>query len=290
MSTANVETAGADAPLAAPAAIDTSMSAGAGAVDAAMTGAAAAAGGAPATASAGHVTYGATRGRRFAFSFVFLLLLPFYVSLGPMIVSRLMHGHWTGTTGLMVLAVAFTVVMYLVLVETLGSIRSEVELGSRSARVTLPKGRGLLSMLQFETSEFAFADVASVEMRREVYGGSIAPMMLKGARVVKKNGDIVRLGYINEANEDPALPFIEIAERIAHRAGVPLVDGGSVRRSARRKMLGLKAEGPPEQHAVAEAELAELNRKHARLIGVLVSVLVVLVVLGILGDMLEPPR
>ncbi len=235
-----------------------------------------------------HITYGATRGRRFAFSMIFLLLLPFYVSLGPMIGSRLMHGYWTGTGGLIVLAIAFTVVMYLVLAETLASIRSEVELGLKGARVTLPKGRGLTSMLMFDTNEFAYSDIAAVEMRREVYGGAIAPMMLKGARVVKKNGDIVRLGYINEANEDPALPYVEIAERIAHRAGVPLIDGGSVRRSARRKMLGLRAEGPPEQQAVEEAELRDLNRKHARLITVLVAVLVVLVALGILSDLLEP--
>ncbi|MBL8565182.1 MAG: hypothetical protein JNM89_05645 [Hyphomicrobiaceae bacterium] len=242
----------------------------------------------PAPNAAGHITYGATGGRRFAFSIIFLLLLPFYVSLGPMIGSRLMHGYWTGTTGLIVLAVAFTIVIYLVLVETLASIRSEVELGLKGARVTLPKGRGLTSILQFETNEFAYSDVASVEMRREVYGGALAPMMMKGARVVKKNGDIVRLGYINEANEDPALPYIEIAERIAHRSGVPLVDGGSVRRSARRKMLGLRAEGPPEMHAVEEAELSELNRKHARLIIALVTALVVLVALGILSDFLEP--
>lgn len=284
MSTASSETVAAT-PLAGPAvsAPPTGTSATAGQVAAASSGH-------PPPAPAALVTYGASRGRRFAFSFIFLLLLPFYVSLAPMIGSRLVHGHWTGTTGLIVLAVAFTIVMYLVLVETLASIRSEVELGTKAARVTLPKGRGLLSMLQFETSEFAYSDIASIEMRREVYGGSVAPMMLKGARVVKKDGSIVRLGYINEANEDPALPYIEIAERIAHRAGVPLTDGGSVRRSARRKMMGLKAEGAPEQHAVSDAELSELNRKHARLIMVLVSALVILVVLGILGDMLETPR
>ena len=242
---------------------------------------------APAASSAGHVDYHASGGRQFAFSLIFLLLLPFYASLGPMIFWRLNHGLWTGTVGLMVLAVAFTIVMYLVLVELLSSVRSHVHLGVKGARVVLPSGRGLTAQLAFDKTDFAYHDVEAVEMRREVYGGALAPTLLKGARVVLKDGSIVRLGYINEVNEDPAFPVVEIAERIAHRAHVPLIDGGNVRRSARRKMLGIRSEGPREMHEVTEAEVETLNRQHARLVTLLVIVLVVLVGLGILGDMLE---
>lgn len=153
--------------------------------------------------------------------------------------------------------------------------------------MTLPEGRGMMSALRYATNEIAYSDIAAVEMRREVYGGSLAPMMMKGARVVAKDGRIIRLGYVNEANEDPAFPYIEIAQRIANRAGVPLVDGGSVRRSARRKMMGLRSEGPREAHSVDDMEMRELNRKHARLMFALVAGLVVLVLLGIVGDMMD---
>lgn len=231
--------------------------------------------------------YRASGGRRLAFSFIFLLLLPFYVSLVPMLVQRVMHGLWTGVPGLVVLAIAFTIIMFLLLIEVLSSVRADVELGHKAVRLTLPSGRGLTSTLKYETNEIAYADIASVEMRREVYGGSLAPMMMMGARIVTRDGRIVRLGYVNEANEDPAFPYIEIAQRIANRAGVPLVDGGNVRRSARRKMMGLRSEGPPELHEVDEAELRELNRKHARLMMALVTGLVVLVVLGIVGDVID---
>ncbi|MFN3867777.1 MAG: hypothetical protein ACK4MF_01780 [Hyphomicrobiaceae bacterium] len=242
---------------------------------------------ASAATSAGHIDYHASGGRQFAFSLIFLLLLPFYASLGPMIFWRLSHGLWTGTVGLMVLAVAFTVVMYLVLVELLSSVRSHVHLGLRGARVVLPSGRGLTAQLAFDKADFAYEDVEAVEMRREVYGGALAPTLLKGARVVLKDGRIVRLGYINEVDEDPAFPVVEIAERIAHRAHVPLVDGGNVRRSARRKMLGIKSVEPRAMQEVTAAEVEKLNRQHARLITLLVIVLVVLVGLGMLGDMLE---
>lgn len=243
------------------------------------------AGGAP----HGHLHYRASGGRRLAFSFIFLLLLPFYVSLAPMLLTRFANGLWIGTPGLMFLAVAFSIVMLLLLIEVLSSVRAEVELGNKAVRTTLPSGRGLMSMLRYETNEIAYADIEAVEMRREVYGGALAPTMMKGARIVGKGDRIIRLGYVNEANEDPAFPYVEIAERIANRAGVPLVDGGSVRRSARRKMMGLRSQGPPDQHEVDDVELAELNRKHARLMAALVTGLVVLVVLGIVGDVIDSP-
>ena len=110
----------------------------------------------------------------------------------------------------------------------------------------------------------------------------------KGARIITKSGDKVRLGYVNEANVDPAFPYIEIAERIANRAGVEIIDAGSVRRSMPKKMLGIVA-GPREKHSIDEIQMRELNRKHARLMGILVFGLVLLIGFGIVGDMVQPP-
>lgn len=233
------------------------------------------------------IVYRAGGGRRVAFSFIFLLLLPFFISLGPMLWSRISHGHWEGTIGLMVIAIGFAIVMFLVLVEMLHSIRSRVELGNTTVRLTLPSGRGAQPMLRYQTRDIPYKDIASVEMRREIYGGMWAPMMLKGARIVLKSGDKVRLGYVNEANVDPAFPYAEIGERIAHRAGVPIVDGGNVRRSMPKKMLGIVS-GPRESQSIDEQQMSELNRKHARLMAALVVGLIVLVAFGIVGDMMQP--
>jgi len=234
-----------------------------------------------------NLVYRASGGRRLSFSFIFLLLLPFYISLGPMLWARVSQGHWSGTIGLMVLAVGFSIIMFLILIELMSSIRSRVELGTKAVRLTLPKGRGAQPLFRYATHEIPYDDIAAIETRREVYGGSLAPMMLKGARIVLKNGEKVRLGYVNEANVDPAFPFPEIATRIASRANVEIIDTGNVRRSAPKKLFGIPA-APRENRTIDEQQMRDLNRKHARLMIALFSGLAVLVVLGVLGDLMQP--
>ncbi len=233
------------------------------------------------------VIYRASGGRRVAFSFIFLLLFPFFISLGPMLWSRISHGLWEGTIGLMVIAAGFAIIMFLVFVELMHSIRSRIELGNVAVRLTLPSGRGAQPMLRYQTHEIPYKDIEAVEMRREIYGGIWAPMMLKGARILTKSGDKIRLGYVNEANVDPAFPYVEIAERIANRAGVEFIDAGNVRRSYPRKVLGI-ASGPREQHSIDEIQMRDLNRKHARLMAMLILGLFILVGFGIVGDLMQP--
>lgn len=233
------------------------------------------------------IIYRASGGRRVTFSFIFLLLLPFFISLGPMLWSRISHGLWEGTIGLMVIAAGFTVVMFLVFVELMHSIRSRVELGNMAVRLTLPSGRGAQPMLRYQTHEIPYKDIAAVEMRREIYGGIWAPMMLRGARILTKSGEKIRLGYVNEANVDPAFPYVEIAARIANRAGVEMIDAGNVRRLYSKKMLGI-ASGPRKHYSIDEIQMRDLNRKHARLMAMLVFGLAILVCFGVLGDLMQP--
>src|SRR5688572_21393628 len=75
------------------------------------SGAAEPAASAPSTRVFGRILYKAGGGRATTFSFIFLLLLPFFVSLGPMLAMRISHGLWDGTLGLAILAAAFAVLM-----------------------------------------------------------------------------------------------------------------------------------------------------------------------------------
>lgn len=230
--------------------------------------------------------YRAGGGRRVAFSFIFLLLLPFFASLGPMLWARISQGHWLGTPGLIVLAIGFTLIMGLILVELLHSIRSRVELGEKAVRLTLPAGRGPTPKLMYRTHEVPYADIAAIETRRELYGGALAPVLLKGSRLILKDGTQIPLGYVSEANVDPAFPFNEIAERIAARAGLSVTDRGTVRRSVKNKMLGIKAgdeAGPP----IEQVMLDELNRRHQRVVLGIVGGLVALIAAGIVMDVLS---
>lgn len=227
--------------------------------------------------------YEAGTGRKIAFSIVFLLLLPFFVSLGPMLFWRVSQNQWLGTPGLIVLAVAFAAIMLLLVVELLFSIRSRVAFGEDAVEVTLPSGRGATPALRYIDTKIPYDQVKSVEIRREVYGGTIAPVTMKGARVILKDGDPVKLGYVNEANVDPALPFVEIGEKIAARAGAPIHDVGVVHRSLRRKMRGQKAT-EEQLKPITEDEIAAINKRHDQMMMAVVGVIVVMIGLGIVSD------
>jgi hypothetical protein len=246
--------------------------------------------GRPAAGKPEQTVYAAGGGRKLAFSFVFLLLLPFFASLPAMLFWRISQGHWLGTLGLLVLALGFAFIMLLVVVELMHSLMARVELGERSLKMTLPSGRGPTPMLRYRTQEIPYDQIKSVETRREIYGGSLAPVLLKGARLILKDNSAVKLGYVSEANTDPCFPFPEIARQIAERAGVAVEDKGSVRRSLQKKLLGLKREIVDEEEGpVDEAEIEALNKSHHRWVMRLIWLLVALVGVGIALDIIFPP-
>ena len=96
--------------------------------------------------------YAAGGGRKFAFSFIFLILLPFFISLPPMLFWRISQGHWQGTLGLVVLAIGFTFIMFLLFIEVMHSLMTRVELGGTSVKMTLPSGRGPTPIVRYRTS------------------------------------------------------------------------------------------------------------------------------------------
>jgi len=229
--------------------------------------------------------YAAGGGRKTFFSFVFLILLPFFVSLPAMIYLRMKSGLLFDAVGLGIMATAFTILMFLIVVELLFSLLARVELGETSVKMTLPAGRGPTPMLRYKTYEIPYDQVQTVETRREIYGGSLVPVLLKGARIITKDEKSIPIGYISEANVDPCFPYPEIAGKIAERARLPLIDRGNVRRSFRRKFFGIKGSRVNEVDAVDEAQIADLNKSHHNVVMGLVGALVVLIVVGIVDDL-----
>lgn len=247
---------------------------------------------APVAASAGpeRTVYAAGGGRKFAFSFVFLLLLPFFISLPPMLFWRISQGHWNGTFGLTVLAIGFTFIMFLIVVELMHSLMARIELGDKSVKMTLPSGRGPTPIIRYRSHDIPYDQIKAVETRREIYGGSVAPVLLQGARLILKDDTPVKLGYVSEANADPCFPYPEIAQKIAARAGLTVEHKGNVRRSLQKKYLGLgRGLLTPGEGSVEESEIAALNRSHRRWVMRLITLLVGLVVVGIALDIAFPP-
>ena len=230
--------------------------------------------------------YAISGGRKTFFSFVFLILLPFFASLPAMILMRVKSGLMFDAAGLAIMATAFTILMFLIVIELLFSLRARVELGETAVKVTLPSGRGPTPMLRYKSHTIPYDQIQTVETRREIYGGSLVPVLLKGARLITKDGTSIPLGYVSEANVDPCFPYPEIAKKIADRARLPLIDRGNVWRSFRRKFLGLKGgKRVNEVDTVDEAQIANLNRSHHNMVIGLVGGLAVLIAIGIVDDL-----
>lgn len=244
----------------------------------------------PAARQPERTVYAAGGGRKFAFSFVFLLLLPFFISLPPMLFWRISQGHWNGTLGLIVLAIGFTFIMFLVVIELMHSLMARIEIGDKSVKMTLPSGRGPTPIVRYRSHDIPYDQIKAVETRREIYGGAIAPVLLQGARLILKDDSAVKLGYVSEANSDPCFPYPEIAQQIARRAGLSVEHKGNVRRSVQKKYLGLK-QGflTPGDGVVEDSEIEALNKSHRRWVMRLITLLVGLVVVGIALDIIFPP-
>lgn len=244
----------------------------------------------PAANTPARTVYAAGGGRKFAFSFAFLLLLPFFISLPPMLFWRVSQGHWNGTLGLIVLAIGFTFIMFLIIIELMHSLRARIELGDKSVRMTLPSGRGPTPIVRYRTHDIPYDQIKAVETRREIYGGSVAPVLLQGARLILKDDSTVKLGYVSEANADPCFPYPEIAQKIAERAGLVVEHKGNVRRSVQKKYLGLSSGLlTPGDGSVEDSEIEALNKSHRRWVMRLITLLVGLVVVGISLDIAFPP-
>ena len=197
--------------------------------------------------------YEAGGGRKFFLALAFLILLPFYASLPAMLIQRLIHGLWFDTIGLMIFTLLFTALMALLGVQLYQAIRSRVEFGDTAVRITLPQGSGATPMLRFVNREIPYGQIGAVETRCVLFGNAFAPVLLRATRVLTKDGQHVRLGNVNEDNVDQALPFPEIGHKLAQRAGCEVADGGMVRRSIERRVLGFLG----RKTAIEESSVAD---------------------------------
>lgn len=226
-------------------------------------------------------------GRKTCFSIVFVLLLPFFVSVPVMLYQRIVKGVWLDTWGLIVIAIIFTALMLLILFELMFSLRAYVEIGPDKVSFTLPdRGGGVVPLFFYHSRTIPFAEIKAVETRREVYGNLIAPMMMRTVMLVLHTGERILLGYANEADDDPRFPYTQIGRQIAERAEVPFIDKGNVLRRLHRKMFGLA-----QSDAVSEeSEIADLNRRHGQFLVALVGAMILLLVIGIGADILSESR
>ena len=190
----------------------------------------------------GVTLYKPSRGLQGVLSVTFFLIVLFMV-------NALAGAIWLATHNLRIDSVVFVLMFATALVLLLyagiflfAASHSVVALGPDKATMVLPNWRGPSPLFPYTETEVPYADLAAVETRGEIYRYFVLPVSVRSSCLVRKDGKRMTLGYIRSNSLDPAMPFHTIAEDVARRAGVPLVDRGTV--EAGRGLRALVQEEP----------------------------------------------
>jgi hypothetical protein len=223
------------------------------------------------------LSYKAPRGLQTILGLGFFLILLFMV-------NAIAGSLWLATRNLPVDAVIFfamfvigAILLFYAGIFLFAASHSEVHIGDDKAAFVLPNWRGPTPLFPYTECRVPFQDLAAVETRSEVYRYFVIPVIVRSACLVRKDGERLTLGYVQEDPQDPWIPFHTIAEQIAAKAGVPIVDRGVVEGSS-----GLRAliqDEPGWDVPVIEAERLDRLRRIEKL-GWTVLVVVILL-LGI---------
>lgn len=243
------------------------------------------------TTSGDHTVWHGGNARRLVLAFTFLLLLPFYASIGPMLFQRVSRGLIGDAISLGLLGLVFTALMGLILHQLIHAVKTRVAVDSTGTTLIVPTTgrRGPFAVRGYTSRTVPHADVVAVDTRSEVYGGSLAPMLVTSTRLTTKDGQHVVLGYTNANDADDQIPYPAIGATIAALAGVTMKDHGVVRRSLQKRVLGI-ASTAEESAKVPPDEIATINAAHTRNMRLIIAALALLVVGGITFDFATASR
>jgi len=208
----------------------------------------------------GTVLYKSTRGYRGILSATFFVIVLFMVNALAGAIWLATHNLRTDSVIFVLMFATAAVLLLYAGVFLFAASHSEVKLGPDKATLVLPNWRGPTPLFPYTETELSYADLASIETRGEIYRYFILPVSVQSACLVRKDGKRLTLGYIRHNSLDPAMPFHTIAEDLAKRAGVPLVDRGIV--EAGRGLRALVQDEPGwDAPGLAEERVAHLRRQ-----------------------------
>ncbi len=183
---------------------------------------------AQATASGEVPAYTHGRGLRVTLSIGFFLFLLFVINAGAGAIWLATH-NLPGTA--LVFGVMFLIGLAILLyigIFLFAASHTELSLGEDGAHMVLPNWRGPMPLFPYTEVEIPYDQIAAVETRGEIYRYLLLPTLMRSVSIVRKDGERFTLGYIRENTTDPAVPFNEVAARIAERAGVSVNKRGVV--------------------------------------------------------------
>ena len=127
------------------------------------------------------------------------------------------------------------------------------------------RGAGATPMLRFFNKEIPYDKIAAVETRGVLFGNAMAPVLLRATRLATQGRRARAARQRQRGQRRSALPFPEIGAKIAQRAGVEVVDAGTVRRSIEKPVLRFFGRKTPTEESppLTDVEKAEINTRHA---------------------------
>lgn len=235
--------------------------------------------------SSGTQVYQAGAGRKAILTLMFIMLLPFFISMPVMVFMRARAGLYTDAISLAIVAVIYGACLAFLLAHLIYSHRTKLSLGEKSVKVSVPHWRGPTpSLIKYVDKDVPYADIQSVESRGEIYKEIAVPMLMRSSSLVTKDGERLMLGYVIEDSVDAAFPFHKIAEDIAGRAGVKVTDLGAVKAGGQYRAL-FKGAPPWEAEAVSDDTFLELKMRNHRVMGWIVIALLGLITLALVVDL-----
>jgi hypothetical protein len=200
-------------------------------------------------------------------------------------VNAIAGSLWLATRNLPVDAVIFfamfmigAILLFYAGIFLFAASHSEVHIGDDKAVLVLPNWRGPTPFFPYTECRVAFQDLAAVETRSEVYRYLVIPVIVRSACLVRKDGVRLTLGYVQEDPQDPWIPFHTIAEQIATKAGVPIVDRGIV--ECQPGLRALIQDEPGWDAPAIAAERLEKVRKAEKLGWTVLGALIAIIALA----------
>lgn len=229
--------------------------------------------------------FGAGSARQIGVSLLLLFIAPFTFGAWHMLARRAIDGLWFEVPGLALVAPGLLAASLLLVIELQYTLRARVTFGKTGFSFTLPRNGGPNPLLLYTRADMPYHAIKSVELRREVYGGKLVPVLLHGLVVRTKDNREFVLGHTLEGFEDPGLPFPAIGEKLAARCALPFLEQRTIwRRSRKERAAGYISEFDTNTYILDPADIERLNTAHRRLVLGIASALAALVMLGLIAD------
>jgi len=218
------------------------------------------------------------RGLRLVLSVGFFLFLLFVINAGAGALWLATH-NFPGTA--LVFGLMFVIGLIILLyigIFLFAASHTELQIGPEVVRMVLPNWRGPMPLFPYTEVEIPYDQIAAVETRGEIYRYLVIPTLMRSVSILRKDGERFTLGYIREDTTDPAVPFNEVAQRIAERAGVAVQRRGVVDCGNRFRVM--MQDEPAWDTAECSSDDVEKARKREKWLWIIALGLLTIAVIG----------